>query len=320
MNHLLRGTLRGLRRLRRLVRPDRPLFVDGPFRPAEETNALIRERISSAQPCMISRFGSVELETTVRYLDITDPSGLLTKAARFVRGRIGHFWWDPAIAGLMSNNAGFFPATDEMLCRFARRILEDIPMLDVLGSWQRDEERLAHLMPHVQRVRLRDLEPWWHADPWSRDLAGRTVLVIHPFAKTIESQYEKRELIWPGRPVLPEFRLKTLKAVQSIAGTPTGFPDWFAALDWMCDRISATEFDVAIIGAGAYGMPLAAHVKRSGKKAVHMGGSVQMLFGIRGRRWEQHAIFREPMNEHWVRPLPEERPPGYDRVEGGAYW
>ena len=27
------------------------------------------------------------------------------------------------------------------------------------------------------------------------------------------------------------------------------------------------------LGCGAYGFPLAAHVKRMGKKAIHMGGS-----------------------------------------------
>ena len=77
---------------------------------------------------------------------------------------------------------------------------------------------------------------------------------------------------------------------------------------------------MAIIGAGAYGLPLAAHVKRLGKKAVHLGGATQILFGIRGKRWDEMPFFQKLYNEHWVRPLPSEVPKDYQRVEGGCYW
>jgi hypothetical protein len=43
-------------------------------------------------------------------------------------------------------------------------------------------------------------------------------------------------------------------------------------LPWHAKDIDCLEFDVALIGAGAYGLPLAACVKRLGKKAIHMGG------------------------------------------------
>ena len=46
-------------------------------------------------------------------------------------------------------------------------------------------------------------------------------------------------------------------------------------------------FDVAIIGCGAYGMPLAAMLKQAGKQAIHLGGATQLLFGIKGKRWEE---------------------------------
>lgn len=42
------------------------------------------------------------------------------------------------------------------------------------------------------------------------------VLVIHPFEDTIKSQYQKREKLFPGTDILPEFELKTLKAVREI--------------------------------------------------------------------------------------------------------
>ena len=162
----------------------------------------------------------------------------------------------------------------------------------------------------------------------------RKVLVVHPFVDTIRSQYQKRELLFSNPDVLPEFELKTLKAVQTIAGTKSEFASWFDALKYMEDEIDKIDFDIAIIGCGAYGLPLAAHVKRIGKQAVHIAGGTQLLFGILGKRWtEQYQGFwhyrpgidislnYHPLfNEYWVSPSRHEKPKGSEKVEGGCYW
>jgi NADPH-dependent 2,4-dienoyl-CoA reductase/sulfur reductase-like enzyme len=88
----------------------------------------------------------------------------------------------------------------------------------------------------------------------------------------------------------------------------------------MKSEIEAVDFDVCIIGAGAYGLPLAAHAKKLGKMAVHLGGATQILFRIRGRRWDDHRIISKLYNEHWTHPKPWETPGRSNRVEGGAYW
>jgi NADPH-dependent 2,4-dienoyl-CoA reductase/sulfur reductase-like enzyme len=87
----------------------------------------------------------------------------------------------------------------------------------------------------------------------------------------------------------------------------------------MYSEVERVDFDVALIGAGAYGMPLAAHAKKLGKKAVHMAGVTQILFGIRGRRWEKPPL-TDFFNDSWTRPLAEETPPGFESVDQGAYW
>ena len=84
--------------------------------------------------------------------------------------------------------------------------------------------------------------------------------------------------------------------------------------------ISKYSFDIAIIGCGAYGMPVASFVKSMGKKAIHLGGHTQFLFGIKGRRWEDHPSFNKYINNSWIKPLPEETPTDYLSVESGCYW
>jgi hypothetical protein len=280
----------------------------------------IREVLASGAPRMIARMGSGELEVTLRRRERLDPAGAAVKAFRYLTGRIGPYWWDARVAHGMRQGAGLFPVKPEMLERFADRMLADLREVDVLGSWLDGEARMRPFLPIARIVNLTDLEPYYHRDPWSSVLAGRTVMVVHPFAETIRSQYARRERLFADQRVLPAFELKTMSAVQSIAGNRTDHRDWFAALDFMCERLSEETFDVAIIGAGAYGLPLAAHVKRIGRQAVHLGGPTQILFGIRGKRWDEIPFFAALANEYWVRPSAGETPTGHKEIEGGCYW
>jgi len=282
---------------------------------------VIQAKIAAPEPCMIGRFGGVEMATLMYYQSIHQKSQFwLQKSWAYIRGETRPFWWDHNIQKKMRYNAGFFPAEPPYLERFCEQMLQDIQAIDILGSWLPEERFLREQMPRVITVRLQDLEPYYHEHPWSEALAGKTVLVVHPFAETIQKQYQKRELLFANPNILPEFTLKTFKAVQSIAGNECGFPDWFAALEWMCNQIAQIEFDIAIIGAGAYGLPLAAHVKRLGKKGIHLGGATQILFGIRGKRWDDDPFFQQFFNDHWVRPDPKETPANFQLVEGGCYW
>lgn len=92
-------------------------------------------------------------------------------------------------------------------------------------------------------------------------LAGKRVLVVHPFKKSILHQYERREKLFSNPNMLPQFDLQVIPAVQSLGGTSI-YKNWFEALNAMKQEIDKADYDIALIGAGAYGFPLAAHVKR----------------------------------------------------------
>jgi len=65
---------------------------------------------------------------------------------------------------------------------------------------------------------------------------------------------------------------------------------------------------------------LRVHVKRRGKIGYHLGGATQLLFGIKGRRWDSHPVISKCYNEHWIRPLSEEIPEKAKLVEESCYW
>lgn len=122
-----------------------------------------------------------------------------------------------------------------------------------------------------------------------------------------------------------------IKAVQSLGGDDKRFNNWFDALEWMKYKMNQIDYDICLIGCGAYGFPLAAHAKKQGKKAIHLGGSLQLLFGIKGKRWEDpyygvrewgipYGSYSSLMNEYWVRPDEKERSQNAMQVENGCYW
>ncbi len=286
----------------------------------QKASDLIRSRIVSEEPCLITRFGSIELEATMAYLYKDKGIPLWERLYRYASWDVRYRGWHPNLRRKLSNNAGFFPTAEPLLDRFAQLYLDLMPQIDILGSWIHSETAIRDRMPNAKMVPLNVLLPYLVDDPWSAALAGRNVLVIHPFIESIRTQYRKRALLFKNTDVLPEFNLLTLEAVQSAGKAPVAFPSWFEALKSMQEVIHTLDFDIALIGAGAYGFPLAAEIKSMGKQALHLGGNVQMLFGVYGKRWMNEQRHRSQMNEHWVRPLPSERPNGAGSIEDGCYW
>lgn len=269
----------------------------------DSANEVIKNKIISGLPISISRLGAIEMRCIDYYLRKKK--------------------YDESIKKMININAGIFPATDEILDKFCDFYLESSKNIDILALWEvRSEKRvIKEYCKNTEFINLRGLEPYYFTNPWSEALKGKKVLIIHPFKQSITEQYNNRKLLFKDLNVLPTFKsLEVIKAVQSNAGGKTEFIDWFEAYNFMCNQIIKKDFDLAIIGAGAYGLPLASFVKSIGKQAIHMAGATQILFGIQGRRWDKHPIISKLYNENWIRPNTSEKPEKANQVEGGSYW
>lgn len=282
----------------------------------EEAQSTILSLLETGNPCLISRFGSVELSCYTNYRKGGHPFWWLRKTKPFWRNDYALFE--------MQNNAGFFNGNHKAYCDFADLLYDSAKQIDILGTWMENEKIIEKEMLY-QKVKLLHLEPYFATNPWSKYLEGKDILVVHPFKKSIESQYQRRNLLFDNPDVLPKFKsLNVIKSVQSIGGNNCGFNSWFDALHHMEQQIDATKYDVALIGCGAYGMPLAAHCKKKGKQAIHLGGALQLLFGIRGKRWdEQYGMVHYTKmlsNPSWVRPYQEETPALAQIIESSCYW
>ncbi len=276
---------------------------------AEEGNQRIKEMILSGQPFMAGRFGGNELHTVadVLYEKFEGKHGGLSAHVR----------------KNMTNVAGFFPDEKEMYYRFEEVYLDAAKQVDLIAVWDMflQAEIVDRYMHETEYIPLRSIEPYYFDAPWSKALEGKKVLVIHPFVDTIAKQYEKRKEIFENKNVLPQFELVTMKSLVTLAGKrDERFATWFDALEYMKEEALKKDFDIALVGCGAYGFPLAAEIKKSGKQVVHMGGSLQILFGVKGARWDNHEIIGKMYNDAWVRPGENERVSNSKVVEGGCYW
>ena len=245
----------------------------------QEANDFVYETLREGKPCMISKFGTTELNAVVTDLVTSEPLSW-SVLKEFFRGELSLSRVQSILQ--LQKLSGFFPVSPDYGRRFCERVVNDIPEINILGSYIENEKYVLPYM-HCKRINLDGYyAPFLWKNPWTKYLEGKKVLVVHPFVDSIKSQYENKH---------------------------------------MEDEISQLDFDIALIGCGAYGMALAAHVKRMGKQAVHLAGWTQMLFGIYGNRWlRDQPAYAKFINGYWIRPSESEKPKGAEKVEGGCYW
>lgn len=275
----------------------------------DAANQKIIDLIHSGKPFFIGRIGSVELEIICNY--------------KYFTGRINgsNIPYTKNITDILCPCCGFFPAKNELLDCFCKMYLEKIKEADLLWCmWQSkfEDKLFGECCPGTELSLYDDTGfPIYEPMPWTSVLKGKKVLVIHPFEDSIRKNYKQKDKLFENKNFMPAFELITLKAVQTIADNRTSqYKDWFEALKSMKERMRHIDFDIALIGAGAYGFPLGAYAKELGKQALHIGGMLQLYFGIRGKYYDQFNYH----NEYWTRPLEEEKPKGFEKVEAGRYW
>jgi len=191
----------------------------------------------------------------------------------------------------------------------------------------REQEMLKAIGFRGRQCVLRALEPyyWPVEEQWSRVLNGQKVCVVSSFTDTIRGQLKKD--IWLGEMngLLPAADWSFVKTgyAPSLslgrAGWECDAESWETCADYVVGEVLKTGARVVIIGCGGLAMVIAGRLKKEGKICIVMGGATQVLFGIKGRRWEGHQI-SEFWTSEWVGPSASETPAGASEVERGCYW
>ena len=289
--------------------PVSPAAYNRPVWSNEAANQWLFDSIRSGKSFFASRFGSFEL-------------GMLNN---FLFNRItGGPHWSSRSLEMLARDHSWNGAVAQQE-RFYDGFLRSVPAIDGLGIWyNHGEETMAnYFCPGAVLFELLAYEPYFYDRPWTMALENKKVLVIHPYTSSIPQQYAKRELLF-NKPVLPSFELITYQPFSSYGDDWRNYADMQATVEKMVTDIQQIDFDVALIAAGPQGLPLGAAIKQMNKQAIHVGGALQLFFGILGKRWEepgrpQAAFF----NQHWIRPHATEipvDPRAHKFSDAGCYW
>lgn len=218
-------------------------------------------------------------------------------------------------------NAGLWPTAAD----FAEAAAEATKAADILAAgWYvplAAQEAIFLKDTNSLKVDLRALEPYYAPEhlQWSRLLADQRVAVVSPFAASIQQQIKKP--IWPSQLLPPSIDLVTVKTGFPPQIAPNSWPpevrSWKDAVDLIVRQVEAAKVRIVLLGCGALGMLAAHRLRQSGHICIVLGGALQILFGIKGRRWLSEPVSAH-FNEHWIFPL--ERPVGAALIEGACYW
>jgi hypothetical protein len=233
--------------------------------------------------------------------------------------------WFPNVIDEMYNNAGIFPQTENARVEYINELVTIMPQIDALAWWSMfnldfEARFIKKHSPDCQLIELGSLDPFYSGSPWSEHLKGKKVLVISPFSESVKNQYTNRNKIWNDPRILPDFELLTINHPYSPGIDENPYSNWLEMITDIKKQIDTFDYDVLLAGTGATSLFYAVHAKTNGKIGMHLGGSMQLLFGIKGKRWDNGEVGQYFYNDGWVRPLTKEIPKKFQNIEGGCYW
>lgn len=219
-----------------------------------------------------------------------------------------------------ATNAGVRPRNKESYRLFARLCMEALQGLDLQGVWSCGYEAVcigANVGREFFNVEITgpDGDNPRH---WLAALQGRRVLVVSPFAGTIQKQIPRLAGIWPRSDWMRGTEFRNVGFPYMI---DEGCPEaWWEVYNRIGAVVSQGDYDVALFGCGGLGLPFAHLAKKAGRVGIHLGGHLQLIFGIYGKRHLEQEWHRKHINGAWVRPGADEVAKTANRVEGGCYW
>jgi hypothetical protein len=233
------------------------------------------------------------------------------------------------------NQHALFPPDARFYLRFNEFYAERLRELDCLGVFPELLERTRRVVEFYQLtmplVGYLDQEPD-RAVPADEEncyfpaFRGKRVLLVSSFAELLRARSTREvfEGVWAktGKRWFEPAAVDALEFPYGYSATTHArYSSSLELFDEIAAEMSRRDFDVALIGAAGLGIPLAAHARRLGKVGLSLGGHLQVLFGVLGKRWRVQPEWQERyVNDWWIDMPARYRPPEQGIADDGAYW
>jgi hypothetical protein len=275
---------------------------------SEEFYHAIHEAVGQKTPLAVGRLGGVEASIVMW------AKGIPSCPWR------PDFWTLFADTAYGATNAGIRPRNRKSYRTFAELAWEALENLDLHGVWSAGYEAACLQLLSPREFFNVEITGPDGANPnhWLCTLQGKRVLVVSPFDVTIQKQIPRLAEVWPQSAWMSGTEFCSVPFPYLI---DEGCPEtWWEVYNRIGAIVSRGDYDVALFGCGGLGLPFAHLAKKAGRVGIHLGGHLQLIFGIYGQRHLEQEWHRKHINEAWVRPDAGEVAKTASRVEGGCYW
>lgn len=278
----------------------------------EQDNQFIKKAIESGKPFFIGRIAGIELKIAYS-IQHRRPIDMINEIEE------------------LENNAGIHIKDIQSLYTYADALLTSYDHCTAIAEWETTgavfaitgdgQKLITDRTPHIPKIMAQSLEPYYVRDSWMPALRGKRILIIHPFATSIQQQLPHLSNIFPDRVWFPECTFRCLAPPLTLAKNHQ-HKDWNVHLNEFLDTLSKEkEADVALVAAGGYGMLISDYLyTKMNISVLYIGGALQLFFGIIGKRWFTNKDIHHLMNDDWIRPNPADKPANFIKVEKGCYW
>jgi hypothetical protein len=278
----------------------------------------IKHALTKGEGLLVGRFGTIEFEGV--YWTTTWPESV----------------WPEGRRAMLERNAGVFSSDMDSVRGWASEYGAAIRASDILAvGWhapivKSESELLLRWGWHGKKVALRSLEPYYvnKENRWSSVIKDEHICVVTSFAESASLQVQKGEhvvwdknagYLWPKQISFVKTGYAPALA-HGRAGWEESPESWKEAVEYTVGEVLKSDARVVFIGCGGLGMIIGARLKAAGKICIVMGGATQVLFGIKGHRWETHPVISTFWGKEWIWPSIEETPRGAGGVEDACYW
>ncbi len=279
----------------------------------KESNQYLKDLINSNKPFVISRLGS-EIIPSLHFLynnNFIVPEYIVNNAGIYSQS-------NTKIEDFLTYYKVYYNAIDKSDAIAIFKFLTHIS----------NEENFFVKNKKKPGLSYKVLEPFYsimeNDVPWTHLLKDKKVLVISPFVVSFIKQLNNKFKMFKHQDIfLPEQRFIFYKSFNTSSQNYL-HKNWIETFSIMCSEIEKLDFDIALVSCGGYGMPLCDFIKEKlNKSAIYIGGGMQLLFGVIGKRWDNDVNIQKIIKENdcvFIRPSEEETIKNASNVEGGCYW
>lgn len=229
--------------------------------------------------------------------------------------------------GIFPDNLGFYLSYNDFYINHVR----NIDCLGICYYLPYEYEILKYYKLKNRLIYFIDQEPD-RSSPnnenkcYLRYFRDKKILIICPFAELLRARAngEIFERVW-SKTDKKWFYPKSVEALEFPYGfsseTQKSFSNAINLFNHITAELDKRDFEIALIAAAGLAIPLASYVKTKGKIAIDLGGHLQILFGVIGKRWRQWESWKmRYFNDWWIDMPPELKPKETDVCDNGAYW